>query len=76
MFDNVAGRSIGLQSPACFSELGGGKPGGPVDSLSVARFVVSVLAPRRLVLAAALLACALAVSGATLLILELDRPLT
>jgi hypothetical protein len=35
-----------------------------------------VFSPRNLVVVTALLACALSVSGATLLILELDRPLT
>lgn len=36
----------------------------------------SVFAPRNVIVTTALLACALSVSGATLLILELDRPLT
>lgn len=36
----------------------------------------SVFAPRNLIVTTALLACALSVSGATYLILEMDRPLT
>ena len=44
--------------------------------LSVIFAAWGVFSPRNLIVAAALFACALSVSGATLLILELDRPLT
>lgn len=43
--------------------------------LSIIFAAWGVFAPRNLVVAAALFACALSVSGATFLILELDRPL-
>src|SRR6266496_110397 len=44
--------------------------------LSIIFATWGVLSPRNLLVAMSLLACALAVSGATFLILEMDRPLT